>query len=207
MTRSEAERMARYSWQIPLITIILMSVFRSITKSPSTTMIIAGIYFVLLLAGFICGVIACISTRRHGGHKILVPGLIGAFLSLSIPANVMGVAVPTYFAAKSNQIENNLHQAARELSKQAPLMLDEETRLEGVSVGIGEQLDFNYTLVQMSIDEIDVDEFKEMMTPHLHNVYTNDPRLKWFRDHGIIRNHIYKDQNGALIASIPIGGE
>jgi hypothetical protein len=207
MTRSDAEKIARYSWQIPLITIVLMAVFGSIAKSPTSTMIIAGTFFLLLLAGFICGVIACVSSKRHGSHKILVPGLIGALLSLSIPGVVVGVAVPTYIAAKSNRIENYLQQSADEWSKEAPLMVDEATRLDCVSVGVGDELDFNYTLVQISIDDIDVDEFTETMTPHLRDVYMNNPQMEWFREHGIIHNHIYRDQDGVLIASISIGGE
>ncbi len=207
MTRSEAERMAKYSWQIPLIAIILMGIFGTIIKSPSTTIIVAGIYFLLLFAGFICGVIACINTKRHGKHKILVPGIIGLILSISIPGTVIAVAVPTYFSAKSNRIENYLQQAADEWSKQAPVMVDEATRLDGVSVGAGNELDFNYTLVQLSIHDIDVDEFENLMTPHLREVYMNAPQTEWFRDHGIIHNHIYKDKSGVLIVSIPIGGE
>lgn len=204
MTRIVAEKMARNSWQVPLIILLLMAITTSMVDSPLATIIISIIYLVLFITGLVCAVISLLAIRDHGSSKLLAPALIGIILNVSIPGIIIAIAVPSYLEKRSAAAEGKLSQIAKEISRTAPMMIDKETRLDAVEVSSSDSLDFKYTLITANKDQVNVPAFTNTMTTSLYDWYMNAPYSKWLRTHGIKTNHIYNDKEGKRITVIAI---
>jgi len=209
MTRDNFEKLAKTSWQLPLILLFFMGFSNSMVKSQLGTMVLSGVWLVFFVCGLVCGGVACFGVKSHGRKKILIPGLIGVFLNVSFPATIIAIAVPAYHAAITTSSRViALTKLANELSVDAPRMLDEETRFDGVGVAGDGSLNFNYTLTQASKEEINLTKFTEMMTSYLLESYKNTPgQMELLRTQGIKINHIYNDKNGDRLTIIEIGGD
>jgi len=205
MTRDAAEKMARLSWQVPLIALFLISIANSMVPPGWGTLLLSLIYLGLFIAGLSCGIRAFLSVREHGKARLFVPGLAGVLLNLAIPGIMIAIAVPSYVAARGNSVESKLEQIAKEMTKAAPAMVDNETRLDSIRVSGPRSLDFNYTVINVSKEQADVTAtFKKSMTAALYDRYMKAPQMEWFRNQDIQINHVYNDKVGIEIATFLI---
>ncbi len=205
MTRNAAEKMARLGWQVPLVTLFLISIANSMVPPGWGTLLLSLIYLGLFIAGLVCGIRALLSVREHGKAKLLVPGLVGVLLNLAIPGIMITIAVPSYVAARGNIVEAKLNQIAEEMTRAAPTMVDNDTRLDSIRVSGPRSLDFNYTVIKFNKEQIDVNAaFKKSMTAALYDRYMTAPQMEWFRNQGIQINHVYNDKGGIEIATFAI---
>jgi hypothetical protein len=95
-------------------------------------------------------------------------------------------------------------QAASELNKTCPIMIDKETRLDNALALPGNVFQYNYTLVNAIKDSIDIASFEEYMKPLITNMVKTNPDLKLYRDNEVTMTYYYKDMNGVFIAKISI---
>ncbi len=204
MTQDAAETMAKNSWRLPLAALLLMAFSNTIAKTPLVTIILSGIYFVFFIAGLLCGILACFAVRTHGKDNLLIPGIIGILLNVALPGLIISVAIPSYLAAKSQSADGRLSQIAKNMAASAPMMVDQETRLDAVEASGASALDIKYTLVNTNKDDIDIPVFEKTMRDDLHGKYMKDPQMEWFRTHGIKISHVYNDKDGKRIAVIVI---
>ncbi len=97
-----------------------------------------------------------------------------------------------------------LVKTASELNSNCPMMVDQETRLDNAVALPGKVFQYNYTLVNILKDSLDVPAFEEAMRPMiLGNVKTN-PDLQQFRDNGVTMAYYYKDRAGTFLSRITI---
>lgn len=92
-----------------------------------------------------------------------------------------------------------LSQAAEAVNQQAPLMVDDETRLDGADAG-KQSLTYHYTLVNYSVGELDANKFKEALRPNL--LKAGCETLKPLLSEGIKVQYLYHGKNKADIASV-----
>jgi hypothetical protein len=107
---------------------------------------------------------------------------------------------------KSEQpyIDSDMIEAANEMNKNCPFMVDKNTRLDNTTAMLDNTFQFNFTLINTSKDKIDADTFKKKMQPILINFARTSPDAKIFRDEKIIINYNYKDRDGVFIVRLSV---
>lgn len=73
-----AQKAAKASWQIFIVVVILTMLSKQI---PRTVVIVEWVVFLLLIAGFVSGVLALSGIRKLGSERVLFPGLVGVVLN------------------------------------------------------------------------------------------------------------------------------
>lgn len=166
--------------------------------------------FLLLLSGFISGIIGCFGIKKHGWKTTLRPSIIGLILNISIFTTVTVIAVNSFFdyrekaknQYKLNAIQNFIEQA----NLQLPKLVDDQTRLDKIIVIDINNLKYNFTFIDIEKKEIQsIDEFITENKLNLDNTYKTSDQFKMFRDNKISLQYDYYDKNGELVASINIG--
>jgi hypothetical protein len=103
-----------------------------------------------------------------------------------------------------NIFDKNLMETANQINKNLPLMLDSDTRLDSTMALPGKKFTYFYTLVNYSVDEIDIENFENGMKSNLLNNIKTNSDLKEFRDNKVTMVYFYKDKNGNEIIKIEL---
>lgn len=126
-------------------------------------------------------------------------------------ATIVGLAVgiTVYFLVKQlvfapPSFDEAMMEAASTLNESCPVMVDQDTRLDN-AVALPENVfQYNYTLVNLIKDSIDVKAFEDYMQPMILNTVKSNPDLKIYRDNKTTMAYHYKDMNGVFITKISI---
>ncbi|MHC5057790.1 MAG: hypothetical protein ACYTKD_24225 [Planctomycetota bacterium] len=128
-------------------------------------------------------------------------GLWVAFVVLV--AAVGGVAG---FLKTRKSPEERLAAEVAEASKQCPMKVDDETRLDGISAGPGMRIVYSYTAVTMAKADIaDIELFSANIREFLTKTVKTAPELRRNRERGVTFVYAYKDKNGEPLVNIEIG--
>jgi hypothetical protein len=131
------------------------------------------------------------------GKKKLIETVVGVSIAIIVAFLVKQLFFkPTY--------DNELMNAAGELNENLPIMINDETRLDNVMATSENTFMYNYTLVNMVADSIDVIDMRNFMEPRILNDVRTNPGLKAFRDRGTTMVYNYKDENGVFLLKIAI---
>jgi hypothetical protein len=117
---------------------------------------------------------------------------------------VAAIFISIFLNACGNKIEDQLKEAANELNKSCPMMVDSETRLDNAMTFSGNEFQYNYTLINITTEDIENEQIVEVLKPLLLNNVATNPDLHFFRENDIIMTYYYKDKNGNFLAKIPI---
>lgn len=93
---------------------------------------------------------------------------------------------------------------ASEMNKLCPFMVDKDTRLDNTVGGIGKNFTYNYTLVNYTAEQIQIDQLVSVMKPRMVNMVKTNPDMKEFRKNKITIIYSYKDKNGRFLKNIEI---
>jgi hypothetical protein len=104
-------------------------------------------------------------------------------------------------------VKESLSQAASNLNKRCPIMIDSLTRLNNVIATNGLFV-LNYTLVTISKDqELDTIGFKQTMKTEIANVARTNPLFKDFREEKMTLQAMYSDKVGNYLCSVLVSPE
>ena len=121
-------------------------------------------------------------------------------LVLIVLAAVIGSIIGKYIIdgtrGKQNIFDKNLVETANQLNKNLPIMLDSETRLDSTMALPGKKFSYYFTLVNYSVDEVDIENFENIMNQNILNNLKTNSDLKEFRDNKVTMIYFYKDKNG-----------
>lgn len=109
-----------------------------------------------------------------------------------------------FFISKNPGIESTMKAAAAEINKSCPSMLDEQTRFDNVEVKDGKVFQYNYTLVNLTAADIDLEAAKKELEVNLVNSVKNDAELKIYRDNNTSLKYNYKDKDGKFLFLISV---
>ncbi|BAX80635.1 hypothetical protein [Labilibaculum antarcticum] len=93
---------------------------------------------------------------------------------------------------------------ASELNESCPIMVDQETRLDNAIAMQDNKFQYNYTLVNVVKDSINIEELKNNLSPTIVNFVKTNPDMKNIRDHETIVNYSYKDMTGVFLFTISV---
>ncbi len=120
---------------------------------------------------------------------------------------IVGVVVAILvqqFVFKAPSFDKAMMKAASELNKNCPIMVDKETRLDNAVALPNHVFQYNYTLLNMVKDSINIQQFEAYMKPIILNNVKTNPDLKAYRDNKITMDYYYKDMHGVFITKISI---
>ena len=126
--------------------------------------------------------------------------------TLGIVAGVFAFAL-SYFAVqqlffKLPSFDKTLMQAASELNKNCPMMVDQYTRLDNAEALPHNVFQYNYTLITMNKAELNVEAMKQSIEPYIINNIKTSPDLKVFRDNKTTMIYYYRDKSGVFICKL-----
>jgi len=123
---------------------------------------------------------------------------------VGIVVGIIVVVLVQQLFFKSPSFEKKMTQAASEINKTCPVMLDKETRLENTASLPDNTFQYNYTLVHVIKDSIKIEPLQEYLKKYIVNNVKSNPGLKDFRDNKTTMAYYYKDKNGVLLFKITV---
>jgi hypothetical protein len=127
---------------------------------------------------------------------------IGTIVGIVVFVAVAVIVQQFFF--KTPSFDKAMMHAASELNKSCPIMIDKETRLDNAIALPENVFQYNYTLVNVVKDSVDIKAFEDYMKPMLANNIKTNPDLKSYRDNKVTMSYNYKDMNGTFIIKIAI---
>jgi hypothetical protein len=106
------------------------------------------------------------------------------------------------FFFKAPSYDEVMMQAASEINKSCPFMVDQETRLDNAVALPGNVFQYNYTLVNMEKATTDISQLENYLKPTLINNVKSNPDMKINRDNKTTMGYYYKDRDGAFLFKI-----
>ncbi len=97
------------------------------------------------------------------------------------------------------QYERYLADAANEVNKRCPIMIDRETRLDNAMALPNNEFQYSYTLINTQHDMVDVQSVSAYIRPTLLNMVRSTPDLQTFRDNRTKLSYSYNDMNGVFL--------
>ena len=86
--------------------------------------------------------------------------------------------------------------AAAALNKTCPKMIDNQTRLDSVTVRPHKEMVYHYTLIKIIKNRFDIDAFEGYMKPIMQNQLRTNEGLKSYRENKAIMTYDYNDKDG-----------
>lgn len=105
---------------------------------------------------------------------------------------------------KPVSLDKAMMEAASELNKTCPIMVDQDTRLDNAVALPGNIFQYNYTLVNLYNSEVNIDTVKKYFEPGIINNVKTNPDLKVYRDNKVTMAYYYKDKNGEFVLKISV---
>ncbi len=112
-----------------------------------------------------------------------------------------------YFFFNPGTIEEQLKDAAVEINKISPKMMDEYSRLDSATTIADKTFKYHYTLINMTKEEVHIDILTRFIRPEIIENARNSPELKIFRENKITLSYNYYDKNGEFITNIDVTPE
>lgn len=131
--------------------------------------------------------------------KVVWSVIVGAIVGVAAMVVAVNMVQKIFMKPSLNTVM--LH-AASELNKSCPLFVDSETRLDNVTTLPNDIFQYNYTLVNLEVGNIDTLGMKEALEPNILNIVKTNPDMKFVRDNKATLSYYYKDKNGKYVCRI-----
>ena len=86
-------------------------------------------------------------------------------------------------------------------------MIDNVTRLDNAIALTGNTFQYNYSIVTMVKDSINIEKLKNYLEPRIINTVKTEPMMKIIRDNKTTVNYSYKDKSGVFLFTISVKPE
>lgn len=93
---------------------------------------------------------------------------------------------------------------ASEINKSCPLMVDAETRLDNSTALAENTFQYNYTLINVDVENVNPEEMKQTLEPYLIDHIKNNQQMELFRKLKTTINYAYKDKAGKFLFMVSI---
>ena len=135
-------------------------------------------------------------SKQDDKKKLNFKTIIGLVVGLTV-----AILVQQYFF-KPPSFDKQMMNIASELNKTCPIMIDAETQLDNAVALPEKTFQYNYTLINMDKDSIDIERLEEYLKPVILNTIKTNPDLKSFRDNNVTMSYNYKDKNSNHILKL-----
>ncbi|WP_320019299.1 hypothetical protein [Labilibaculum manganireducens] len=108
---------------------------------------------------------------------------------------------------RKTTFDKALMEMAGELNKSCPIMVDNATRLDNAVALPDNVFQYNYTLISMSKDSVNIEELKSYLEPTIINSVKTNPDMQGMRDNKVQMKYYYKDKWGVYLFTIAVKPE
>ncbi len=136
------------------------------------------------------------TSKQNDKKKLNLKTIVGLAFGL-----IVAILVQQYFF-KPPSFDKQMMQVASELNKTCPIMVDAETQLDNAVALPEKTFQYNYTLINMYKDSIDIEKLEEYLKPVILNTIKTNPDLNSFRDNNVVMSYNYKDKNSAHVLKL-----
>ena len=126
---------------------------------------------------------------------------------LGILAGAIAILIIKLVFFKPASFEDGMMKTANEINKACPIMVDQLTRLDNTVALSGNVFQYNYTLITMNKDSVDINLLQTSLEPLIINNIKTNPDLKIPRDNKTTMVYHYKDRNGIFLFKITVKPE
>lgn len=121
----------------------------------------------------------------------------------------IGVYLGVKFIPKGNDLPFNEYmiKAADKYNEDCPKMIDEYTRLDQVQALPANVMQYDYTLVTLDMDDINMDNVTPTLETMLIKTIKENDDFEIFREHKTTFSYRYFDNQGFFMVKIDIGPE
>ncbi len=100
---------------------------------------------------------------------------------------------------QSAVVDRQLAEAASNINKSLPKMVDKVTQFDHAAALPGKVLQYDYTLVGIEAGQLDRDKFDQLLKPKLLDTIRTNPDLATLRQLGVTFIYNYRDKDGAPV--------
>lgn len=108
---------------------------------------------------------------------------------------------------KQATLEDQLKTLISETNEKCPFPVDMDTRLDSMSAYNGNQLQYNYTLLNVDKNTVNLDPLLSQIKQQLIGSVKVDPSLEYLREQNTMFIYSYRDKNGSFLLKIPLKAE
>lgn len=101
--------------------------------------------------------------------------------------------------SEKTDIQTMLMLTAEKMNKMCPMTVDEDTRLDNVVVLSNKTIQYNYTWVNLRLEDLDLSVIESQFFPTLLNNAKTNPGLKLFRENKVTMTFYYSDMDGKFV--------
>ncbi|MFM2313538.1 MAG: hypothetical protein RLZZ04_2814 [Cyanobacteriota bacterium] len=130
--------------------------------------------------------------------KIRVKSLLG----MTLVACSSAIAFPS--SSKAQDISTILTEASTMLNQDLPMKIDQDTQWDSTFVGPGQMINYNYTLLNYSLEQLDVNQFASEFRPFVDDLLCEDPGTLVLRENDIAVGVNVYDQTHNLVSRITV---
>lgn len=127
----------------------------------------------------------------------------------TIGATVLGVFmfIIFYYASYlffTPNYDEALGKMADDMNQTCPMMVDANTRLDNVGILPGNIIQYNYTMINMDLEQVNTLELRNSMEPLITNAVKTDPEMQFQRKNKTTLNYHYRDKNGSYLFLVSV---
>ncbi|MPT35154.1 MAG: hypothetical protein E2604_08695 [Flavobacterium sp.] len=137
--------------------------------------------------------------KNNDKTKVIVGIVIGVIVFIAIFFAVHNLMKPS--------LESYLTTVSHEINKQCPIPVDRETRLDNSMVLPNKVFQYNYTLINLNKEQVDIDQAQKVIEPNLISNIKTNPDMSYFRDNKVQIIYSYRDKTGVFLFKIRITPE
>jgi hypothetical protein len=130
--------------------------------------------------------------------KIKVKSLLG--ITLAACTSAIAFQSPS----KAENINEILVEVSESLNQELPMQIDQDTQWDSTFVGPGKMMNYNYTLINYSVAQLDKEVFAKEFRPVVSDILCKEPSSQVFRENDIAFGVNVYDNAHSLVSRITV---
>lgn len=139
--------------------------------------------------------------NKNKNQKTAIGAAVGILLM------VFAYNIVPYLKRGSASFDKVMMEVASEINASCPIMVDRETQLDNAIALPDNVFQYNYTLINVSEEEVHTDTIRKYIEPGIINTARTNPDMKVFRQNKVTLNYNYQDKNGVFLLKISVTPE
>ena len=119
---------------------------------------------------------------------------------------LFGLLISLTFSPCTNpeSIDKKALKVVTQFNSKCPLMIDAETRMDGIEVKGENTIKYKYTLINLNVEKVDTAKFNAALRPGIISTIKTDVELAELRRINCSFEYYYRDRDGKFIYSFVI---
>jgi hypothetical protein len=130
-------------------------------------------------------------------NKLNKSKLLGVIFS--VVGGIIGYLAVQFLFFSKPSFDKVMMETANTINQSCPIMIDKATRLDNTLALPEKVFQYNYTLVELTKAEIQIEELRKYLEPNILNNAKTNPDMKFCRDNKATFDYYYKDKNGEFV--------